>query len=79
MHAFRGTICAEAVTPGRANDSPYLRAMPDITPRGSDDAPVDAQYGVIENRQAVLDGKCRPVIEPGTDYKIKGDAPGRRC
>ena len=60
------------VTPGRANDSPYLRAMIAMMPHGSGYVLADAQYGGMENCQAVQDGGCRPVIELKSGYAIKG-------
>ena len=71
--ALGGTVCAAAVTPGRANDSPYLREMLARMPRGSGDMLAYAQYCGVENCQAVQDSGCRPVIEPSSNYKIEGD------
>ncbi len=68
-----GTICAAAVTPDRANDSPYLREMLARMPRGSGDMLADAQYGGVENCQVVQDSGRRPVIEPRSDYTIEGE------
>ncbi len=71
--ALGGVTCFAAVTPGRANDSPYLREMPAGMPRGYNDMPADSQYGGVKNCQAVQDsGRCA-VIEPRTDYKIEGE------
>ena len=65
-------ICSAMVTPGRANDSPYLRAMIAMMSRGSGYVLADAQYGRMENCQAVQDSGRRPVIEPKSGYEIKG-------
>ena len=62
--------CSAAVTPGKANDSPYLREMLTKMPRGSGDMLADSQYGGVENCQAVRDSGRRAVIDPRTDYKI---------
>ena len=72
MQTLHGKICAAMVTPGKANDSPYLRAMIAMMPRGSGHVPADAQYGGMENCQAVQDSGCRPVIEPKSSYEIHG-------
>ena len=45
MQTLRGKTCAATVAPGKANDSPYLRAMIAMMPRGPGYAPADAQYG----------------------------------
>ena len=50
--APRGMVCAAAVTPGRANDSPYLGTMLARMPRGSGGIPADPQYGRVENCRA---------------------------
>ena len=71
MQTLHGKICAAMVTPGKANDSPYLRAMIAMTPRGSGYVPADAQYGVMENCQVVQGSGRRPVIEPKSGYEIK--------
>ena len=71
--ALGGKICAAAVTPGRANDSPYLREMPAGMPRGYSDVLGDSQYGGVKNCRAVRDGGRRRIIEPRTDYTIEGE------
>ena len=73
VHALGGKICAAAVTPGKANDSPYLREMLTRMPRGSGDVLGDSQYGGVKNCQAVQDSGRRAVIDPRTDYKIEGE------
>ena len=71
--ALGGKICAAAVTPGKANDSPYIREMLARMPRGSGDMLADSQYGGVKNCQAVQDSGRSAVIEPRTDYKIEGE------
>ena len=71
-----GMTCAASVTPGKANDPPYLKAMLAMAPRGSGDVSAGAQYGGVENCQAMKDSGHRPVIEPRSDYTIKGDDAG---
>ena len=71
--ALGGMICAAAVTPGKANDSPYLREMPAGMPRGSGDVLADSQYGGVKNCRAVRDSGRRRIIDPRTDYKIEGE------
>ena len=71
--ALGGMVRAAAVTPGRANDSPYLREMLAGMPRGSGHMQADAQYCGVENCRAVRDSGRRAVIEPRTDYKIEGE------
>ena len=66
----RAKICAAAVTTGRANDFPYLRAMIATMPHGSGYVLADAQYGGMENCQAVQDGVRRPIIESESGYEI---------
>ncbi len=34
MHTLHGMACAAVVTPGKPNDSPYLRAMIEMLPEG---------------------------------------------
>ena len=71
--ALGGKTCAAAVTPGKANDTPYLREMLIRMPRGYSDVLGDSQYGGVKNCQAVRDSGRRAVIDPGTDYKIEGE------
>ncbi len=73
VHVFGGKICAAAVTPGKANDSPYLREMLTRMPRGSGDVLGDSQYGGVKNCRAVQDSGRRAVIDPRTDYVIEGE------
>ena len=35
IHTPYGKVCATMVTPGKANDSPYLRKMIEMMPDGS--------------------------------------------
>ena len=72
MQTLHGEICAAAVTPGKANDSPYPGAMIAMMPRGPGHALACAQYGGLENCQAVQDGGRRPVFEPKSGYEING-------
>ena len=48
VHALRGMVCAAAVTPGKANDSPYLREMLARMPCGFGDVLGDSQYGGVK-------------------------------
>lgn len=50
-HALGGMPCAAAVTPDKANGSPYPGTMMVTMPRGSGYVPADTQYGV-ENCRA---------------------------
>ena len=43
-----------------------------MTPNGSGYVLADAQYGGMENRQAVRDSGRRPIIEPKSGCEIKG-------
>ena len=75
LHVIRtlhGKICAAMVTPGKANDSPYLKKMMDMMPRGSGDVLGDAAYGGIKNCNAIRDSGRRPVIDPKSDAMPKG-------
>ena len=72
MQTLHGKICAAMVTPGKANDSPYLRAMIAMMPHGSGYVLADARYGGMENCQAVQDSGRRPIIEPKSGYEIHG-------
>ena len=71
--ALGGMVCAAAVTPDKANDSPYLREMPTGMPRGYGHMPADAQCCIVENRRAVQDSGRRRIIDPRTDYTIEGE------
>ena len=71
-HSLHGKVYAAAVTPGKANDSPHLMAMIAMMPNGSGHVPADAQYGGMENCQAVRDSGRRRIIEPKSGYEIKG-------
>ena len=72
MHTLHGMICVAAVTPGNANDSPYLRQMIEMLPEGDGDVPADAAYGGIENCNAVRDGGRRAIIDSKSNAVIKG-------
>ena len=72
MHTPHGMACAAAVAPGKANDSPYLRAMVDALPEGDGDALADAAYGGVKNCNAVRDGGRRAVIDSKSSAVIKG-------
>ena len=76
VHALGGMMCAAAVTPGRANDSPYLWEMLARMPRGSGDMLADAQYCGVENCQGARGGGRRPVTEPRSDYTTEGEDAG---
>ncbi len=41
------------VTPGHANDSPYLKKMIEMMPGGSGDVLGDAAYGGVKNCSAI--------------------------
>ena len=72
IHAPHGMICAAMVTPGVANDSPYLRKMIDMMPPGSGDVLGDAAYGGVKNCNAIRDSGRRPVIDPKSNAVPKG-------
>ena len=72
IHAPHGRICAAMVTPGVANDSPYLRKMIKMMPPGSGDVLGDAAYGGIKNCNAIRDSGRRPVIDPKSNAVPKG-------
>ena len=42
MHTLHGMACAAIVTPGKSNDSPYLRQMIETLPKGDGDVVADA-------------------------------------
>ncbi len=74
LHLIRtphGRICAAMVTPGKANDSPYLKKT-DMMPRGSGDVLGDAAYGGIKNCNAIRDSGRRAVMECKSDAVPKG-------
>ena len=72
IHAPHGRICAAMVTPGVANDSPYLRKMIDMMPPGSGDVLGDSAYGGIKNCNAIRDSGRRPIIDPKSDATPHG-------
>ena len=72
MHTLHGMICVAAVTPGNANDSPYLRQMIEMLPEGDGDVPADAAYGGVENCDAIRDSGRRTVIDSKSNAVIKG-------
>ena len=75
MHVIRtlhGKICAAMVTPGHANDSPYLKKMIGMMPGGSGDVLGDAVYGSVKNCNAIRDSGHRPIIDPKPNAVPKG-------
>lgn len=72
IRALHGGICAATVSPGNANDSPYLREMAAFLPHGSGDLLADSAYGCKKNCNAVRDTGRRPVMQPKSSYVIKG-------
>ena len=72
IHTPHGKICAAMVTPGNANDSPYLRKMIKMMPDGSGDVVGDAAYGGIKNCNAIRDSGRRAVIDPKSNATPKG-------
>ena len=72
IHTLHGKICAAIVTPGEANDSPYLRKMIEMLPEGSGDVLADSAYGDKKNCQAIEDSGRRPIIDPKSNCVIKG-------
>ena len=72
IHAPQGKICSAMVTPGSANDSPYLRKMIKMMPSGSGDLLGDAAYGGVKNCNAVRDSGRRPIIDPKSNAVPNG-------
>ena len=72
IHALHGKICAATVTPGKANDSPYLRQMIEMLPQGTGNVLADSMYGGKKNCQSIKDSGRIPIIEPKSNYTIKG-------
>ena len=72
MHTLRGMVCAVVITPGNANDSPYLRQMVETLPEGDGDVTADAAYGGVENCDAILDSGRRAIIDIKSNAVIKG-------
>ena len=72
IHTPQGKICAAMVTPGKANDSPYLRKMIEMMPPGSGDVLADAAYGGIKNCNAIRDSGRRAVMECKSNATPKG-------
>ena len=72
MHTLRGMVCAAVVTPGNANDSPYLRQMVEMLPEGDGDVLADAAYGGVENCDAIRDSGRRSIIDIKSNAVIKG-------
>ena len=60
------------VTPGKANDSPYLRELIGMMPPGSGDMPGDSAYGGVENCNAIRYSGRRPIIDPKSDAAPHG-------
>ena len=72
IQTLHGRICAATVTSGKDNDSPYLRQMIEMLPKGSGYVIADAMYGGKKNCNAIRDSGRTPIIEPKSGYKIKG-------
>ena len=72
IHTPYGKTCAATVTPGRANDSPYLRKMIEMMPPDSGDVLADAAYGSIKNCNAIRDSGRRAVMECKSNATPKG-------
>ena len=72
MHTLHGMACAAVVTPGKANDSPYLRAMVNALPEGDGDVLADAAYGGVKNCNSIRDSGRRAVIDSKSNAVIKG-------
>ncbi len=72
MHTLHGMACAAAVTPGKSNDSPYLRQMIETLPKGDGDVVADAAYGGVKNCNAIRDSGRRTVIDSKSNAVIKG-------
>ena len=65
-------VCAAALTPGMANDSPHLRAMTETLPEGDGDVLADAAYGGVQNCNAIRDSGRRYIIDTKSNDTIKG-------
>ena len=72
IHTPQGKVCAAMVTPGQANDSPYLRKMIEVMPEGSGDMLGDAAYGGVKNCNAIRDSGRRAVIDVKSNATPKG-------
>ncbi len=72
MHALHGMACAAVVTPGKSNDSPYLRAMMETLPKGDGDVSADAACGGVKNCNAIRDSDRRAVIDAKSNSVIRG-------
>ena len=72
IHTPYGKVCAAMVTPGKANDSPYLRKMIEMMPEGFGDVLGDAAYGDIKNCNAIRDSGRRAVMECKSNATPKG-------
>ena len=72
IHTPQGKVCAAMVTPGKANDSPYLRKMIEMMPEGSGDVLGDAAYGGVKNCNAIRDSGRRAVIDVKSNATHKG-------
>ena len=72
IHALRGEICVATVTPGHANDSPYLKKMIGMMPGGSGDVLGDAAYCGVKNCSAIRDSGRRAVMEHKSNAVPKG-------
>ena len=72
LQVGHGKMCAAVVTLGKANDSPYLRKMIEMLPKGFGYVMADAMYGGKKNCRTIADSGRKPIIEPKAGYKIKG-------
>ena len=72
LQVLHGKICAAVVTPGKDNDSPHLREMVEMLPKGSGYVIADSMYGGKKNCDAIRDSGRTPIMEPKAGYRIKG-------
>ena len=72
MHTLHGMACAAVVTPGKSDDSPYLRAMIETLPEGDGNVLAGAAHGGIKNCNAIRDSGRRTVIDSKSNAVIKG-------
>lgn len=72
MHTLHGMACATVVTPGKANDSPYLRLVVDTLPEGDGNILADAAYGGVKNCNTIRDSGRRAIIDSKSNAEIKG-------
>ena len=72
IHTPQGKVCATMVTPGQANDSPYLRKMIEMMPEGSGDVLGDAAYDGVKNCNAIRDSGRRAIVDSESNATPKG-------